>query len=104
MENSLKALALRARSVAKHADAAAAGDAESMSELLKAMMAYRAAAVGYLAHPSVGDYVRFDAAKYEGETREALERIAELIDHLNNPREDLPPTPAEELSPSLDER
>ncbi len=93
MENSLKTLALHAREVADQADAAATGDPLSTSEILKAMMAHRAPAVAHLAHPSVGDYVRFDAAKYSGETREALERIAELIDHLNVPRADLPLTP-----------
>lgn len=84
MERKLKLLASKARDVAVCAEAAAAGEDSAMSDLLQAMMAYRQAAVAYLAHPSVGDYVRFDAAKYKGETREALERIAELIDRLND--------------------
>ena len=47
------------------------------------MMAYRAAAVHYLTHPSIADYVRADALKYSGETRDALQRIAQLIDSLS---------------------
>ena len=66
LSEALQTLASRARSAANHADAAAAGDASSMSGLLTAMLAFRATAVGYLGHPSVGDYVWLDAAKYDG--------------------------------------
>ena len=38
----------------------------------------------YIAHPSVGDYVRADAFRYAGETREAVEKIVSLVDQLNN--------------------
>ncbi|MBX7496987.1 hypothetical protein K3172_14085 [Qipengyuania sp. 6B39] len=46
------------------------------------MVKYRTAAIAYIAHPSVGDYVRADARRYTGEAREAVERIADLIDSL----------------------
>lgn len=84
MQEGLDDLAARARDVASKAVAAKDGKPTSHDELHKAMMAYRAAAVKYIAHPSVGDYVRADAGRYEGETREAVEKIASLIDQLND--------------------
>ncbi len=86
MEKSLTRLAACARDVAERAEAAQDGRQGSMDRLHKAMMEYRAAAVGYVAHPSVGDFVRADACRYDGETRRAVERIADLIDHLNELR------------------
>lgn len=53
-----------------------------MNALHDAMVAYRAAAVHYMTHPSIADYLRADALKYSGDTRDAIERIAELIDRL----------------------
>lgn len=84
MQKSLRKLAERARKVAVAAEAAADLKPSSMDKLHEAMMAYREAAQGYIAHPSVGDFVRADAARYQGETREAVEKIAELIDQLNS--------------------
>lgn len=86
MEESLRSLALRAREVAVAAEEAADQRPSSMDKLHKAMMAYREAAQGYIAHPSVGDFVRADAVRYQGETREAVEKIADLIDKLNELR------------------
>ncbi|MBX7532037.1 hypothetical protein K3165_03755 [Qipengyuania sp. 1XM1-15A] len=84
MKKGLDDLAARARDVAEKAIAAKDGKPTSHDALHKAMMAYRAAAVKYIAHPSVGDFVRADAARYEGETRDAVEKIASLIDQLND--------------------
>lgn len=86
MKDSLKWLARCAREVAEKADAAQDAKPTSMDALHQAMMNYRSAAVGYIAHPSVGDFIKADALRYEGETREAVERIAELIDRLNDLR------------------
>ncbi|MBX7483326.1 hypothetical protein [Qipengyuania qiaonensis] len=86
MQEGLDDLASRARAVAEKAIAAKDGKSTSFDALHQAMMAYRAAAVGYMAHPSVGDYVRKDALRYEGPTREAVEKIAALIDDLNDLR------------------
>ncbi|MAH14314.1 MAG: hypothetical protein CMN65_00885 [Sphingomonadaceae bacterium] len=83
MQDGLDDLAARAREVAEKAIAAKNGKPTSLDALHRAMMAYRAAAVKYIAHPSVGDFVRADAARYEGETRQAVEQIAALIDQLN---------------------
>lgn len=84
MQKGLDDLAARARDVANKAMAAKDGKPTSHDALHKAMMAYRAAAVKYIAHPSVGDFVRADASRYQGETREAVEKIASLIDQLND--------------------
>lgn len=84
MQEGLDDLAARAREVAEKAIAAKDGKPTSHDALHMAMMAYRAAAVKYIAHPSVGDFVRADAARYKGETREAVEKIASLIDQLND--------------------
>lgn len=84
MKKGLDDLAARARDVGEKAIAAKDGKPTSHDALHKAMMAYRAAAVKYIAHPSVGDFVRADAARYKGETREAVEKIASLIDQLND--------------------
>lgn len=84
MKKGLDDLAARARDVAEKAIAAKDGKPTSHDALHKAMMAYRASAVKYIAHPSVGDFVRADAARYEGEIREAVEKIASLIDQLND--------------------
>ena len=84
MQEGLDDLAARAREVAEKAIAAKDGKPTSHDALHKAMMAYRAAAVKYIAHPSVGDFVRADATRYKGETREAVEKIATLIDELND--------------------
>lgn len=87
MELKLQNLSQRAREVARiAADLARSGD-DDHSELHRAMVEYRSAAIGYMAHPSVGDYVRADARRYDGETREAVERIADLIDGLCDPEE-----------------
>ena len=51
-----------------------------MDALLIAMMGYRTAAIYYLAHPSVRDFVKAQALKYDGDTRDAIERKADLID------------------------
>lgn len=84
MQDGLEDLAARARDVAEKAVAAKDGRPSSRDALHQAMMDYRAAAVKYIAHPSVGDFVRSDAARYKGETREAIEKIASLIDELND--------------------
>ena len=85
MKSRLLELADRATRVAECARAAevADGAAHAMTSLNEAMLAYRKAAVFYLTHPSVADYVRADALKYGPEAREALESIATLIDRLN---------------------
>lgn len=71
-----------AREVAPKADVLQAKPA-SMDALLIAMMGYRTAAIYYLAHPSVRDFVKAQALKYDGDTRDAIERKADLIDSLN---------------------
>lgn len=86
MQEGLDILATRAREVAEKALAAKDGKPTSFDALHQAMMAYRAAAVGYMAHPSVGDYVRKDALRHQGATRDAIEQIASLIDDLNDLR------------------
>lgn len=83
MQKKLSALAQCATEVARIAHKLRADDTGDHEELHRAMMEYRAAAVAYLAHPSVGDYVRADALRYHGEARQAVERIADLIDLLN---------------------
>ena len=83
MQKKLLALAHRAKTVADVASAMSKDDTADHGQLHQAMMDYRAAAVAYLAHPSVSDYVRSDAQRYDGKTREAVERIADLIDRLN---------------------
>ena len=82
MEDALDRLAHCARHVADKADLAREKPA-AMDQLLGAMMEYRAAAIGYLAHPTIGDFIKAQALKYDGETRDAVERIAELVDSLN---------------------
>lgn len=82
MKNALEKLAHSAREVANKADVARGNPAE-MDQLLETMINYRAAALGYLAHPTMGDLIKAQARKYDGETREAVERIAELVDSLN---------------------
>ena len=86
MKKGLDDLAARAREVAERAISAKDGKPTSRDALHQAMMDYRAAAVKYIAHPSVGDFVRADATRYKGETREAVEKIAALIDDLNDLR------------------
>lgn len=83
MEEGLKRLAARAREVAEKAESARHGSPVSMDALHRAMIDYRRAAMAYMAHPSVGDSIRSDATRYTGETRAVVERIAELVDHLN---------------------
>lgn len=87
MKQKLKLLAERATKVAQAAQSARIEKPGGMEELHEAMIGYREAAIAYIADPSVAQYVRFDALKYDGETREALERIADLIDSLNENRE-----------------
>lgn len=82
MKNALDKLTHCARDVAEKADLAREKSA-AMDLLLKSMMEYRGAAIGYLAHPTVGDLIKAQALKYDGETRDAVERIAELVDSLN---------------------
>lgn len=85
MEQKLRQIAHDAEEVARLAFQLAANPAQDHGKLHQAMLRYRAAAVAYLAHPSVSDYVRADARNYDGATREAIERIADLIDELNKP-------------------
>lgn len=82
MKNALEKLAHRARDVAEKAEAARENPA-GMDALFAAMLEYRAAALGYFAHPTMGDLIKAQALKYDGPTREAVERIAELVDSLN---------------------
>jgi len=82
VENALEKLAHCAREVAEKAELAR-GNPAAMDQLLEAMIDYRAAALGYLAHPTMGDLIKAQALKYDGKTREAVERIAELVDSLN---------------------
>ncbi|MBU2340070.1 MAG: hypothetical protein KKE77_02355 [Alphaproteobacteria bacterium] len=82
MKNALEELARCARNVAEKADVARENPAAA-DQLLEAMIDYRGAALGYLAHPTMGDLIKAQALKYSGETREAVERIAELVDSLN---------------------
>lgn len=82
MKDALEKLAHCAREVAEKAEAARTRSA-AMDALLEAMMRYREAAIGYLAHPTVGDLIKAQALKYDGEARDAVERIAELVDSLN---------------------
>lgn len=81
MRSRLERLAECARDVASQADRA--NETGDLTPLHNAMLAYRSAAVGYLSHPSVGDYIRADSMRYTGETKEALMRIAKLVDSLN---------------------
>lgn len=83
MKQKLETLASRAERVAALAKALVVNDSNDHSALHEAILEYRAAVVAYMAHPSVSNYVRKDALQYTGETREAIERIADLIDKLN---------------------
>lgn len=83
MQKKLLMLAETAEAVAKVAADLAHQETSDHGELHRVMIEYRAAAVAYIAHPSVSDYVRADALKYTGEARHAVERIADLIDQLN---------------------
>ena len=87
MKKRLQELAERAQRVTDCANRAIETSAAAieMNALNDAMVAYRGAAVFYLTHPSIADYVRADARKHSPETREAIERIADLIDRLNEP-------------------
>lgn len=82
MQVKLQTLSERAQQVAKIAGELARSGSHNHTELHRAMVDYRNAAIAYMAHPSVGDYVRADARRYSGEAREAVERIADLIDGL----------------------
>lgn len=82
MKDALERLAHRAREVADKAEAAR-GNPGAMNPLFGAMMEYREAALAYFAHPTMGDLIKAQALKYDGPAREAVERIAELIDSLN---------------------
>ncbi|WP_390548118.1 hypothetical protein [Qipengyuania sp. MTN3-11] len=85
MEQHLAKLATCADRVAQCArDALASSEGrDEMRALNEAMIAYRGAAVFYLTQPSIADFVRADALRYDKQTREAMERIADLIDRLN---------------------
>ena len=83
MKLKLEELSRRAERVREVASDLAESGSEDHSALLEAIMAYRAAVVAYMAHPSMSNYVRKDALQYTGETRIAIERIADLIDRLN---------------------
>lgn len=85
MKPKLENLSKHAEAVAKIADDLARSGSHDHAELHRAMVEYREAAIAYMAHPSVGDYVRADARRYTGATREAVERIADLIDRLSEP-------------------
>lgn len=82
MKDTLEKLAHCARNVAEKAEAARENPA-AMDPLLGAMLEYREAALSYFAHPTMGDLIKAQALKYDGPTREAVERIAELVDSLN---------------------
>lgn len=82
MKIKLECLSERAQRVATIAADLAGSNSHDHTDLHRAMVEYRSAAISYMAHPSVGDYVRADARRYDGETREAVERIADLIDGL----------------------
>lgn len=86
MEKKLLAIADRAEKLAGLAREAAADTSVDHGKLHLAMMDLRAATVAYLAHPSVSAYVRLDAQRYSGQAREAVDRIADLIDQLNEDR------------------
>lgn len=83
MKQKLQELSSRAEQVAKIASELANSNSQDHEPLLEAIIYYRAAVVAYMAHPTVSNYVRKDALQYAGETREAIERIADLIDKLN---------------------
>jgi len=82
MKDALEKLAQRAREVAEKAEVARTNPA-AMDPLFAAMLKYREAALAYFAHPTMGDLIKAQALKYDGPTREAVERIAELVDSLN---------------------
>ena len=84
MKQKLETLARRAERVRALATALAESGSPDHAALHEAILEYRAAVVAYMAHPSVSNYVRKDALQYTGETREAIERIADLIDKLNS--------------------
>ncbi len=84
MKQKLETLACRAERVTALATALAESGSQDHSALLEVIIEYRAAVVAYMAHPSVSNYVRKDALQYTGETRAAIERIADLIDKLNS--------------------
>lgn len=83
MHEKLTIISQRATEVARIANELMQDSESDHGELHQAMMYYRAAAVAYLADPSVSEYVRLDALRYTGQAREAVERIADLIDQLN---------------------
>ena len=83
MKQKLEELSRRAERVREVASDLAESGSTDHAALLEAIMAYRAAVVAYMAHPSMSNYVRKDALQYTGETRIAIERIADLIDRLN---------------------
>lgn len=83
MKQKLEELSRRAERVRAVASDLAESGSEDHSALLEAIMVYRAAVVAYMAHPSMSNYVRKDALQYTGEARIAIERIADLIDRLN---------------------
>lgn len=83
MKQKLETLAGRAKRVAALAAALAESGSDDHSALHEAVREYRAAVIAYMADPSVSNYVRKDALQYTGETRVAIERIADLIDQLN---------------------
>lgn len=85
MKQKLETLARRAETVAALANGLASSGSTDHTALHKAILDYRAAVVAYSADPAVSNYVRKDALQYNGETRAAIERIAELIDKLNEP-------------------
>jgi hypothetical protein len=85
MQQKLETLARRADRVAVLARELAESGAADHTALHEAILEYRSAVVAYGAHPAVSNYVRKDALQYTGETRAAIERIADLIDKLNEP-------------------
>lgn len=82
MQDTLENLANCAREVAEQAESARVTPA-AIDPLFVAMLKYREAALCYFAHPTMGDLIKAQALKYDGQTREAVERIAELVDSLN---------------------
>ncbi|WP_375290893.1 hypothetical protein [Qipengyuania sp.] len=84
MKHKLEVLAESAEAVARVASKLIETGSKDHSALHEALLTYRAAIVAYSADPAVSDYVRKDALQYTGETRVAIERIADLIDQLND--------------------
>ena len=80
MDGALLNLAKASKRVTDLAYAACTHRLSDIGRLHRAMHEYEERARGYLATPLPGDFVREQAERYEGDTREALERVAQLMD------------------------